>query len=90
MKGSKRSEPKSMVKKTPASMKLTSTPEAPCRSYLARMASSANTWQATHVGGSVVRCAVRKLGSGIREWNSRVSERASGASGGEHLVGLRR
>ncbi len=47
MKGSKRSEPKSMVKKTPASMKLTSTPEAPCRSYLARMASSASTLEVT-------------------------------------------
>ena len=33
-------------------MKLTSTPEAPCRSYFARRLSSANTWEGANDGVS--------------------------------------
>ena len=44
MYGSNRSEPKSIVKKTPASMKLTSNDAEPCLSYRARVCGSARTW----------------------------------------------
>ena len=50
MYGSKRSEPKSIVKNMPASMKLfDATPALPCASYFARSPSSASTWYASDI-----------------------------------------